>query len=45
MYFSKLPENIKDAIVKLTTDDVFQERFGTDAILDEIDSMKVDKAE
>lgn len=45
MYFSKLPENIKAAIVDLTNDEVFQERFGKDKILDEIDSLKVDKTE
>ena len=45
MYFSKLPENIKAAIVKLTTDDEFQHRFGTDKILDEIEGFKINRAE
>lgn len=45
MYFKLLPENIKAAIQKLTVDEVFQERFGTDKRLDEIDDMKENKAE
>jgi hypothetical protein len=40
MYFKELPQHIKDAIVKLTTDDVFQHRFGTDSVLNSIDEMK-----
>lgn len=40
MYFSKLPEHIKEAITKLPQDDVFQERFAKDKRLDEIDEMK-----
>lgn len=45
MYFSKLPENIKTAIVNLTNDEVFQTRFGTDKVLDEIQSLKVNRSE
>lgn len=40
MYFKKLPDHIKEAIVKLTNDKEFQNRFATDKRLDEIDEMK-----
>lgn len=45
MYFKNLPDNIKEAITKLVSDDVFQQRFGTDKILDDIEQMKIDKQE
>jgi hypothetical protein len=45
MYFSELPEHIKNAIIQLTTDDEFQHRFGTDKVLDEIEGLKVNRAE
>jgi hypothetical protein len=40
MFFKKLPQNIKDAIQDLTQDEIFQHRFGTDKILNQIDEMK-----
>lgn len=40
MYFAKLPQFIQEAIKKLPRDDVFQQRFATDPVLDQIDMMK-----
>jgi hypothetical protein len=40
MYFHALPKNIQTAIIGLTTDDVFQNRFATDPILDSIEGLK-----
>jgi hypothetical protein len=45
MYFKLLPEHIKEAIVKLTKDEVFQNRFATDKELDRIEELKVNKNE
>lgn len=45
MYFKLLPEHIKEAIVKLTKDDVFQQRFATDEELDKIEAMKINYQE
>lgn len=40
MFFSKLPKNIQDAVHGLVTDEVFQNTFGHDSILDELDDEK-----
>lgn len=44
MYFNKLPQHLQVQIEKLTRDDEFQHRFGTDKQLDQIENMKLDKA-
>lgn len=43
MYFNKLPQHLQVQIEKLTRDDEFQHRFGTDKQLDQIENMKLDK--
>lgn len=43
MYFSGLPEHLQKQIEKLTIDEQFQERFGTDKQLDQIENMKLNK--
>ena len=40
MFFQKLPSNVQEAIKNLTVDNVFQERFGKDPILDALDDEK-----
>lgn len=45
MYFHALDKRIQDAIINLTKDDVFQERFGTDPILDSIENLKENLAD
>ena len=45
MYFKTLSKEIKDAILKLTSDKEFQDRFANDKKLDEIDELKINKGE
>ena len=45
MFFKNLPDYIKKEIIKLASDDEFQERFGSDKRLDEIDEMKINMVE
>lgn len=45
MYFQNLDKHIQDAIINLTNDDIFQNRFATDPILDSIDSFKENKSD
>lgn len=40
MNFRHLPQHVKEAIIKLTTDDVFQNRFANDKILDQLQNEK-----
>lgn len=41
MFFSKIKDkNLQEAIKALTIDKVFQQRFGTDSVLDELDAEK-----
>lgn len=45
MYFRDLPNHIKDAISKLPKDHDFQDRFGHDPVLDELDAERFNAAE
>lgn len=45
MHFQKLPEHVKKAIEKLPKDQEFQQRFGTDSVLDELDAELFNPAE
>lgn len=42
MFFQNLPKNIQEAIKGLTQDKEFQDRFGHDPVLDELDDEKND---
>ena len=42
MVFSSLPQNIQVAIYHLTTDEEFQQRFGDDKVLDQLEDLKYD---
>lgn len=45
MFFSKLPKDIQEGIKGLTKDKIFQDRFGHDPQLDELDDEKFNAAE
>lgn len=45
MNFRNLPKYLQDAVVKLTSDNDFQYRFGHDKILDELDELEKNKAD